>query len=114
MSLETDLVALLDSLAAGGIHAMYLPPDQAPPYIVYRVQSRESETTLDGSDDSINSVVAFHCIDQVYTDAVALAASVRTTIESSALVAYLAGPYDLDIDFDIDGYVETIVFGFWH
>ena len=114
MSLETDLVSLLTPLAAGGVHAMYVPSKVAPPYIVFRVISREKESLLNGSDPLINSVVAFSCFCTTYDEAVALAVAVSSTIESSGLISYNDNQANLDIDFNTDAYFEVVYFGFWH
>lgn len=114
MSLQTDLVAALSSVAGGEVYPQFVPVDVSLPFVVYRVASKDPLQTLSGGTVETNSIVEFDCYADSYSGAVTLAESVRTAIEASALTYYETTAPGDTYEQVVDAFMEPVFYGFWH
>jgi hypothetical protein len=114
MSLQSDIMTSLASLGENKVWPQAVPEDIPPPFVVYRVVNKSPLTTLDDSEDTINTIISFESYGADYDAALTLAGQVQTAIETSGLVYYKTTSPGEDYIPLIDGYVEPLFFGFWH
>ena len=104
----------LAGLGSDKVWPQAVPDDIEPPFVVYRVVNKSPLTTLNDSEDSINSIVSFESYGSDYQDALTLAGQVQSAIELSGLTYYKTASPGEDYIPLIDGYMEPLFFGFWH
>jgi hypothetical protein len=114
MSLQSDIMTALASLGSNKVWPQAVPEDVALPFVVYRVVNKSPLTTLNDSEDLVNTIISFESYADDYQSALTLSASVVTAIETSGLTYYKTTAPGEDYIPLIDGYVEPVFFGFWH
>jgi len=114
MSLQSDIVTALTSVASGKVFPQFVPADVDPPFVVYRINSKDPLTTLDGVVHLHNSSVVFECYAATYSGALTLASSVRSAIVGSSLQQYEDSAPGEDYEPQMDIFVEPVYYGFWH
>ena len=114
MSLQTDLVTALAAVASGAVYPQFVPADVDPPFVVYRIVSKEPLNTLSGGKVTTNSIVEFDCFASSYAAALSLAADVRSAINASALTFYESTSPGEEYEQPIDVFMEPVYYGFWH
>lgn len=113
MSLQTDIMTALASLGTDKVWPQAVPEDIDMPFVVYRVLNKRPETTLNDSEDAVNSVVVFESYADDYQSALTLSGSVETAIQASSMTYYRDVSPGEDYIPLIDGYMEPVFFGFW-
>ena len=114
MSLQSDIVTALASVASGNVYPQFVPADIDPPFVVYRILSKDPLTTLSAGTVETNSVVEFDCYADTYSAALTLAGNVRTAITGSGLTYYESTAPGENYEPDVDIYMEPVFYGFWH
>lgn len=114
MSLQSDIVTALASVAGGRVYPQAAPAEAAMPFVVYRVLEKEPLTTLGGVLEATRYTVVFDCWAEKYADALSTAQSVRTAIDASAaLVSFHVSAPGEDFEPSVDAFVEPVHYGFW-
>lgn len=115
MSLQSDLVSALSSVAGGKVYPQFVPADVTLPFIVYSIISKDPLETLSGGTVQINSTVEFDCYADDYTSALSLAQDVKTAIDADAnLVSYETSSPGENYEPAVDVFMEPVFYGFWH
>lgn len=114
MSLQSEIVTALATVASGAIYPQFVPADVDLPFVVYRVVNKDPLVTLSDGSVETNYIVEFDCYDENYSDALTLAAAVRTAIGLSSLVYYETNSPGEDYEPIIDVFMEPVFYGFWH
>ena len=114
MSLQSDIVTALAAVASGKVYPQFVPADVDPPFVVYRVISKDPLSTLSGGVVETNSVVEFDCFADSYSAALTLAGSVRTAITSSGMTYYESTAPGENYEPEVDVFMEPVFYGFWH
>lgn len=114
MSLQSDLITALASVASGRVYPQIAPEGATYPLVNYRVINKEPIVTIDGVVHATDYQVVFECWGATYASALTTAAAVRTAIKASALnYSSIAEPGE-DYDATADSYMEPVYFGFLH
>lgn len=115
MSIQSDIITALASVAGGRIYPQAVPEGIAMPFVVYRRTSQDPLATLQGAEGSVNSVFSFDCYADTYAAALSTAAAVRTAIAgASGLTSYPDAGSGEDYEPVIDAFMEPVIYGFWH
>lgn len=120
MSLQSDIVTALSSVASGKVFPQFVNADIDPPFVVYKITSKDPLQTIDGTIHQRNSTAAFECYAENYNDALTLADAVRSAIEGSAplndgsVVQYEDTSPGEDYIPAVDIFMEPVYFGFWY
>ena len=114
MSLQSDIVTALSAVAGGQVFPQYANADLEPPFVIYRINSKDTLQTLDGTIHDRNWSVVFGCYSDRYSDAITLADSVRAAITASGLTHYEESSPGEDYEPEVDLFMEPVYFGFWH
>ena len=114
MSLQSEIVTALSGVASGKVYPQFVNADIDPPFVVYRITSKDPLQTIDGTIHQRNSTAVFECYAENYADALTLADGVRTAIVGSSLTQYEDTSPGEDYDPVIDILMEPVYFGFWH
>ena len=120
MSLQSDIVTSLAGVASGKVFPQFVNADIDPPFVVYRIASKDPLQTIDGTIHQRNSTAVFECYAENYNDALTLATSVRSAIENSAslnsgtVVQYEDTAPGEDYLPSVDIFMEPVYYGFWH
>ena len=114
MSLQSDIVTALAGVAGGKVFPQFVNADQAPPFVVYRIATKDPLQTLDGTIHQRNSVAVFECYDESYAAALVLADAVRSAITASSLTQYEDTAPGEDYEPQVDLFMEPVYLGFWH
>jgi len=114
MSLQSDIVIALAGVASGKVFPQFVNADIDPPFVVYRISSKNPLQTIDGTVHQRNSTAIFECYAESYADALTLAASVRSAIEGSSLIQYEDTAPGEDYVPEVDIFMEPVFYGFWY
>jgi hypothetical protein len=114
MTIQSDIVTALSSVAGGRIFPQIADENAAYPLVNYRVSNKEPITTIDGITHATKYTVIFECWGKSYQSALDTAASVRSAIQASSLNFYTIDEPDDDYDVQTDSYLERVFFGFLH
>lgn len=116
MTIESDIVTALSSVASGRVYPNAAPQDAAVPFVVYRLVDADPVNTLRGYAGATKSTFAFESWAATKSSAVTIRAAVQTAID--AVYATLAGfrepPGESGYDPETDQYMEPCVYSFWH
>ena len=114
MSLQTLLTTALAGVASGNVYAQMAPADISPPFVVWRILSREPVDCLNGSGTNVRYLIAFECYATSYPLAITLAASVASTIDAdSTLTSYPESSPGEEYVQEMDYFMEPVYRGFW-
>jgi len=114
MSLQTDIITALSAVASGQVYPQFVPADIEPPFVVYRIASKDPLQTIDGTIHMHNSSVVFECYADTYAQALTLAASVRSAITSASFTEYEDSAPGESYEPQVDLFMEPVYYGFWH
>lgn len=115
MSLQSEIVTALSSVASGRVYPQIAPADAALPFVVYRVQNKSSLDLLNGHSGHTQYSIVFESYAETYQGALTLAASVTSAIEAvSTLVSYRESAPGEQYEPSVDVFMEPVYFGFWH
>lgn len=114
MSIQSDIVTALASVAGGRVYPQVAEQDAVMPFVVYRLLSKTPAQKMNGSAGLINTIVEFACWAETYAAAIALAENVRTAINAASLISYEDSSSGEDYEPQTDAFVEPVTFGFWH
>ena len=101
-------------MASGKVFPQFVNADYDPPFVVYRITSKDPLQTIDGTIHQRNSIAVFECYAENYNDALTLATSVRQAIVASSLVQYEDTSPGEDYEPVVDLFMEPVYFGFWY
>lgn len=114
MSIQSDIVTALSSVADGRVYPQIAEQEAALPLVVYRIIGKTPAQKLNGGAGIINTTVEFACWAETYAEAISLADSVRTAINAASLISYEESSSGEDYEPQTDAFVEPVTFGFWH
>ena len=120
MSIQSDIVTALAGVASGKVFPQFVNADIDPPFVVYRIASKDPLQTIDGTVHLRNSTAAFECYAENYNDALTLAGQVRSAIEGSvplnsgSVVQYEDTAPGEEYQPAVDMFMEPVYYGFWH
>lgn len=115
MSIQSDIVTALASVASGRVYPQVAPAEAALPFVVYRVLSKNPLGLLTGHGGVTQFSVVFECYAATYAAALTLAGQVATAIEAAAtLTEYREQSPGEEYEPVIDVFMEPVYFGFWH
>lgn len=113
-TIEEDLFALLNAVAPNAVYPLVASQDTPMPYVVYRCMPSPVENTLDSqTPPADNTVFELDCWGRTYADAVNLAATIRTALQSwSVLGTQKLSAHDL-YEEDVKAYRRVFEFSVW-
>jgi len=116
MTIHSDIVAALASVASGRVYPDAAPQDAVLPFVVYRRVSKEPLNTLYEATGYVRSSFVFDCWATTKAAAITTAAAVVTAIEAAAALnmAFEEPVTGEDYEPAVDQFVEPVQFGFWH
>lgn len=115
MSIHSEIIAALASVAGGRVYTQAAPEDAGSPYVVFRRVSSEPITTIHGGAPlATKSVFAFECWAEDHVDAIDLADQVSAAIRASSLDSFFVDNPGDEYDPQTDSSMEPVTIGFWH
>lgn len=113
MSIHTDLVTALASVASGRVYPQIAPAEAIYPLVNYRILNTDRTITLDGAVACIEYQIVFECWAKTYAQSISTAESVRAAIIASAALdhSYMDEPGE-EFDSAGDMYMTPVYFGF--
>jgi len=117
MSLQSDIIALMSGspeIAGGKVYPQAAPADAELPFVIYRIFSKEPISTLNNSEDLINSIVAFECYADDYQEALDLADDVKARMSTTSMDYYKTSSPGEEYVPLTDDFMEPVYYGFWH
>lgn len=114
MSLQSDIITALASVASGNVYPQAAPEKVSLPFVIYRVLSKDTLQMLNGSLDQTNSLVVFECWADDYAEALTVSAAVQAAIEGSGMTWYRESAPGEEYQQAVDAYMEPVYYGFWH
>lgn len=114
MSLQSEIVTALASVAGGRVYPQVGEPEAQLPFVVYRVLNKRAENNFCGYSGKTNFSVAFDCWADTYAEALSIADAVNAAIEASNLVSYRDVSPGEDFELLDETFVEPTYFGFWY
>ena len=114
MSLQSDIVTALATVASGNVYPQFVPADIDFPFVVYRIVNKDPLITLSGGTVELNTIVEFDCYDESYSGALTLAESVKTAIGLTTMTYYETSSPGEDYEPIVDVFMEPVFYGFWH
>ena len=116
MSIQSDIVTALASVAGGRVYPEAAPEDAALPFVIYRRTLYEPVMTLTGYAGATRSAFMFECWATTKAVALSTAAAVQSAIEAAAPITtkYREPASGEDFEPASDQYVEPVAYTFWH
>lgn len=115
MSIQSDIVTALASVAGGRVYPQIAPADAALPFVVYRVLTKNPLGLLTGHGGATQYSVVFECYAETYAAALTLAGQVTTAVEAAAtLTEYREQSPGEEYEPAVNVFMEPVYFGFWH
>jgi hypothetical protein len=116
MTIQTDIITALASVASGKVYPEAAPEDVAVPLVIYRRIAHEPLMTLQGYSGSTRSSFVFECWATTKQGALTLAASVITAIDAASPLTtkYRENVSGEDYESQYDQFVEPVQYSFWH
>lgn len=117
MSIQSDIVSALSSIATGKVYPQFAPESVDFPFVIYRRLTKEPFGTIhDGVVHATRSVFVFECYAKNYSEALSTADLVRAALTSSspALECYEVTTSGEEFSPAVDAYMEPVQFEFWH
>lgn len=114
MSLQSDIITALATVAGGRVYPQIAEQEAAMPLVVYRLLSKDPAIKLSGGAGLTNTIVSFECWAETYQGAIDLAEQLRAAIDASTLISYEESASGEDYEPPTDYYVEPVTYGFWH
>ena len=112
MSIHTDLVTALASVAGGRVSPHIATAESTYPLVNYRVENKEKIIDAAGVVLATNYQIVFECWAKTFGAAHSIATDVRAAIEASSLnYTHIDEPGD-EFDPDADMYSEQVHFSF--
>lgn len=113
MSLQSDLITALASVAGGRVYPQIAPEGATYPLVNYRILNKEPIVTIHGTVAATEYQVVFECWGTSYSSALSTADAVRTAIVASAALdhSYIAEPGE-EYDGAADSFMEPVYFSF--
>ena len=110
MSIKSDVIAILTGIS---IYPGGAPENVDKPFVIYTVATKPV-TTIHGTCPITASEFTFQCWGRTALEAETLAASLCTLIDASALCRERIDPPETGYDPQVDEYVESVSYRFWH
>lgn len=112
MSIHTDLVTALASVAGGRVYPQIAPAEATYPLVNYRILNKEQIVATSGVVLAINYQIVFDCWGKTYASALSTAAAVRAAIVASALNYTPVDEPGEEFDHSADMYSEQVHYNF--
>lgn len=113
MSIHTDLVTALASVAGGRVYPQIAPAEATYPLVNYRILNTDRTITLDGAVACTEYQIVFECWAKTYAASISTADAVRAAVIASAALdhTYIDEPGE-DFDSSGDMYMSPVYFSF--
>lgn len=113
MSIHTDIVTALASVAGGRVYPNIAPAESTYPLVNYRVLNAERTVLLSGAVACTDYQIVFECWGNTFASAHATAEAVRGAVVASAVLdhSYIDEPGE-EFDATADKYMEPVYFSF--
>lgn len=117
MSIQSDIVTALASVASGNIYPEAAPQSIALPMVIFVRTAREPLNVLTGATGIAKYTFVFECYDKTKLAAITLADAVRTAI-AAAIATTLTTQFEENVSADqyepqVAEYMEPVSFVFW-
>lgn len=114
MSLQTDLITALATVADGRVYAQMAPERVDFPFVVYRRAARTPEATIHGgAPAAIRSDIVFECYGKTYQEALTTAQAVRSALYATTLPWFETSGSGDEYEPAVDVFMEPVYAGFW-
>lgn len=113
MSIQTDIVTALASVAGGRVYPQVAPQDAVNPFVVYRIVGNEPLMTLQGYAGTTKYTVEFTSIAGTYAESLSTAGAVQSAITTAFPGAFREPPPENQYIPEVDEYAESVTFSFW-
>ena len=114
MSLQSDIVSILSSVADGKVFPQAAPFNQDVPFVVYRILNKVPVNNFCGYAGKVNYVVAFDCWAKTYDKALSLAGEVDAAFYAADVQSYRDTSPGEDFELLEETFVEPTYWGFWY
>lgn len=116
MSIETDIVTALASVASGRVYPDAAPQDAALPLVIIKRVSSEPLMTLQGYAGLTKSEFSFECWGSTKSSAVSTRDAVFTAIDAAAGLTIKTREQSGSEEYEpnTDQYAEVAQYSFWH
>lgn len=114
MSLQSDLITVLATVAGGRVYPQIAPENSTYPLVNYRILNKQAVASIAGVVYATQYDVVFECWAATYAAALSTATAVRAAIEGSTLDFYAIPEPGEEYDQQADSFMEPVYYGFLH
>lgn len=114
MSIHTQIVTALATVAGGRIYPQIAPAEATYPLVNYRVLNKSPVATIHGTVLATEYQIVFECWGKTYASALVTAEAVRAAIVASTLkYSHIDEPGE-EFDQAADSFMEPVYFSFMY
>jgi len=113
MSIHTDIVTALASVASERVYPQIAPAEATYPLVNYRILNTDRTVTLHGAVACTEYQIVFECWAKTYAASISTADSVRAAVVASAALdhSYIDEPGE-EFDASVDLFMTPVYFSF--